>query len=643
MPEHDAADDDGAKKNAPADRARKKVGAHIGGAVSKLELATAPPSAKRPSRRRGNRWPAKGMAYDGVMPGAWKEEGPLDETGHLPADCPVRPLGYNGEDYYFVDTKGQVFCSGTNALGVERVQKLFSRNEDFLTWAWPAFGKGKNPKVTGFKAEEVRRDLYAACDARGPWTPTDRVRGRGAWLDRDRGLVLHCGEYLWVTDGKQGGRLEETGELGDHFYVRREASLVPWDQPVDDDINPAVEIFRHLDSWQFERGKVDAMIALGWMGVAMLGAALDWRPSIFVVGDAGTGKSELTGKKGYFRQLLGRSMLSTTNASEAGLYQIVGHDSLPIAIDELEGDDNPEQAQKIIKMARDAASGSVRIRGGSDHKGVEFAAQSTFSFSAINPPGIPPASLSRLAMLQLNPLPPDGQPPKLKAPETVGPRLLRRIADGFSDFPRLYEAYRTVLRANGHNSRGQNTFGTFLAAAHLLLGDAGMEACKLPWENLEWWGEQLSADAVPELENAQPVWLDCIERMMTRQIDKFHGGQRQTVAQVLEALNNNELGLAAATDALAAADIGLLGPENVESGYILAIPNKSDVLAKLMLGTPYSAQGVSQTSWNFALRRGPKEIFITDKERNRVTVAGQQRRCTLVRTGELRRWLQKNG
>src|SRR5690606_32357795 len=125
----------------------------------------------------------------------------------------------------------------------------------------------------------------------------------------------------------------------------------------------------------------------GWIGVALMGAALEWRPSIFVVGDAGTGKSELTGRRGLLRAVLGRSMLSTTNASEAGLYQIVGHDSLPIAIDELEGDEGVEQAQKIIKMARDAASGSIRIRGGQDHKGVEFQAQSSFSFSAINPPG----------------------------------------------------------------------------------------------------------------------------------------------------------------------------------------------------------------------------------------------------------------
>lgn len=609
---------------------KKKVSAVIGGALGKLDRAL---------RRHEVRWPIKGMPHNGAAPGAWREEGPFDDTGFLPADCPVRPLGYSGEDYYFVDTSGQVFNSGDKALGVERVQKLFAGNEDFLYWAFPSWSAGKNRKVTGFKAEEVRRDLYAACRSRGPWTPTDRVRGRGAWLDEQGRLVLHCGEFLWTE-----GRLEDTGELGDFFYVRRQASLVPWSEPVTADVNPAVEIFQMLRTWNFERGDIDVMIALGWLATAMMGAALDWRPSIFVVGDAGTGKSELSGRHGLFRAVLGRSMLSTTNASEAGLYQIVGHDSLPITIDELEGDDNADQAQKIIKMARDAASGSVRIRGGSDHKGVEFAAQSTFGFSAINPPGIPPASLSRLAILQINPLKStDGKVPKLKAPETVGPRLLRRIADNFTEFPKIYESYRTVLRANGHSSRGQNTFGTFLAAAHLLLGDEGMEQAGLPWESLDYWGEALAADAVPELEQVKPTWQDCIERIMTRPMDKFHSGSRQTIAQVIEEHLNSDLGFQAACNALAAADVGMVAPESVESGPLLAIPNNSDTLARMMAGTPYAAIGSSATSWNWALRRGPKEIFITDKARNRVSIGGLQRRCTLVRTGELRRWLQKNG
>lgn len=609
---------------------KKKVSAVIGAPLARLEHRLA---------RRRRTWPPRGMALDGVMPGEWREAGEVDETGYLPEDCPVRPLGYNGEDFYFVDTSGQVFCTGDKALGVERMQKLFAGEEEFLTWAWPAFGKAKKPTVTGFKTEDARRDLYAACRARGPWTPTDRVRGRGAWLDDQDRLVLHTGEYLWID-----GKLDDTGEHGEHFYVRRPASLVPWSEPVEHQDNPAIEIFKALRTWRMERGDVDAMLLLGAIGVALMGAALDWRPSIFVVGDAGTGKSELTGKNGLLRKVLGRSMLSTTNASEAGLYQIVGHDSLPISIDELEGEDGIDQAQKIIKMARDAASGSIRIRGGQDHKGVEFQAQSVFFFSAINPPGLPPASLSRLAIIQLNPLPADaGEPPRLEAAETIGPRLLRRLADGWSGWRAIYDAYRKELREHGHSSRGQNTFGTFLAAGQMLLGEDGMDALGLPWEDLTCWGEALSAEAVPELENIKPTWLDCIERILTRPIDKFAGGQRQTAAMILEAQLAGDKSFATAQLDLAAVDLGLVPGETETAGMMLAVPNQSDVLAKHLAGSPFAQHGASSGSWSWALRRAPPEICIKDKERNRVTIGGLQRRCTLIRLREVRSWLKEHG
>jgi hypothetical protein len=621
MAEHDASGDGGAKKNS----ARKKVSAVIGPARAKLDQALARPAIM---------WPPKGRPHEGVMPGNWKEQGPFDDTRLLPADCPVRPLGYDGENYYFVDTSGQVFNTGTSAMGVERVQKLFAGNEDFLNWAWPSWNRS-GKIVTGFKAEEARRDLYAACRKRGPWTPTDRVRGRGAWLDESGRMILHCGEYLWID-----GRLEQTGEFGEFFYVRRPASLLPWTEPVDLDTNPAIEIATLMRTWNFERGDVDVMLLMGWIGVALMGAALDWRPSVFIVGDYGQGKSELTGRTGLLRAVLGRAMLSTTNASEAGLYQIVGHDSLPIAIDELEGEDGIEQAQKIIKMARDAASGSIRIRGGQDHKGVEFQAQSTFIFSAVTPPPIPPASLSRLAILQLNPLNVSGDAPRLKAAETVGPRLLRRVADHYGDFIKLTGDYREVLKAHGHNSRGQKTFGTFLAAAHMLLGDEGMEKLRLPFEDLDFWGEALSADAVPELENAKPTWLDCLERMLTRPIDKFQGGQKTTPAAILEELLNGDMTAEAAINALAAVDIGIV-PDG--DGILLAIPNLSDVLVKHMLDTPYAQRGASSGSWSWALRRAPPEIAVKDKTRNRVTIAGLQRRCTLVRMRAVREWLKRFG
>jgi hypothetical protein len=89
------------------------------------------------------------------------------------------------------------------------------------------------------------------------------------------------------------------------------------------------------------------------------------------------------------------------------------------------------------------------------------------------------------------------------------------MADGWREtFPRLLPGpTRRRSGTNGHDQRGQNTFGTFLAAAHTLLGDDGMEACGLEIENLNEWGHRLAADTTPETANRQANWARCIEEI----------------------------------------------------------------------------------------------------------------------------------
>jgi hypothetical protein len=274
---------------------------------------------------------------------------------------------------------------------------------------------------------------------------------------------------------------------------------------------------------------------------------------------------------------------------------------------------------------------------------VEFQAQSAFLFSAINPPPLPPASLTRLAIIQINKFKGDpGAPPELKAAETVGPRLLRRIADGWDDFPRLYEVYRAELRRiGGHDSRGQNTFGTFLACAHLLLGEEGLDALGLPFESLEYYAESLRADLLPELSDKKDPWEQFIQLLLTSTIDAIQEhGQRMTVAQVVEASYGAEPWAAEkVTRYLAAAGIGYVDRRAEKLGGWLAVPNQSRVIGKMMADTPFGDRS-GNGNWRFALRRGidtgivhatlPAGVMGKKREDNRMTVAGNQERCLFI-------------
>lgn len=608
----------------------------VGGQKQKIEAQL---------RRNEPKWPKPGESLDGIAPGAWLEKGALDETLSLPDNCPVFPLGYEGEAFHFIDTMGQIFSTGDKALGVERIQKLFAGAEDFLYWAWPGTTLKIMKVKPSFNANAVRRDLFNACRKRGPWRASDMVRGRGAWKDGAGKLIIHTGEYLF-----RNGELTDTGEIDGHLYVRRPASIIPTPYPVAEDDNPAAEIFELLTTWNFKRGHIDRMFLLGSIGISMLGGALDWRPSIFIAGDTGGGKSELTGKFGLLRAIMGRAMVSTTNATEAGLYQLVGHDSLPIAIDELEGDEQPEQTQKMIKMARDAASGSIRIRGGQNHTGVDFQAQSVFYFSSINPPPLPPASLSRLAVLQLMPLKvTSAKPPVLKAAETVGPRLLRVLYDRWEALQYRLEDFYAILREAGYDARGQKTFGTFLAVATEMLGEKGCKHYGLPWDVPADWAQMIAPEDMIEVENKKPEWLRCLDEIQTIIIDQHVGGRKYSVAQVLEKFGDNEIGLKEANEQLAGTDLALIGTKgSLEDPLLLAIPNSSKALGRALMHSPYGHMG-GNGSWRFALDRGPEDIVIRKIQRgnakapsNKATVAGRQERCTFIHLRQYRLWLAEH-
>lgn len=627
------ADDD---RNDPRTAGLRRVSAVIGAGKAKAEakLKSAEP-----------KWPKPGMPLDGIGPGEWIEKGALDETLCLPDSCPIMPLGLEGEDYHFLDTMGQVFSTGDKVLGIERIQKLFAGCEDFLYWGWPGRPLKLMKIKPSFDANAVRRDLFAACRKRGQWRASDRVRGRGAWKDAQGQLIIHTGEYLFTR-----GELRETGEIDDHLYVRRPAAIVPSMAPVMAADNPAPDIYGMLETWNFSRGKIDRMFLLGSIGVSLLAGALGWRPSVFIAGDTGGGKSELTGPDGLLRGILGRSMISTTNATEAGLYQIVGHDSLPIAIDELEGDEAPEQTQKIMKMARDAASGSIRIRGGQNHTSVDFQAQSAFYFSSINPPPLPPASLTRLAILQLLPLKAEAgaTPPVLKDAEMVGPRMLRWLCDRWDQVNWRLNDFYNVLREAGHDARGQKTFGTFLALATEMLGKEGCERFGLPWDQVADWGAIVPPEDMIEIGDKKAEWLKCFDMIQSLVIDQHIGGRKYTVAQVLTQFGDNDINLKEANDRLSGADLALRGTKgSMEDPLLLAVPNSSRTLGRLLMNTPYGHMG-GNGSWRFALDRGPPEIIIRKiqgargtKPSNKATVAGRQERCTFINLKQFRLWLSQ--
>jgi hypothetical protein len=62
------------------------------------------------------------------------------------------------------------------------------------------------------------------------------------------------------------------------------------------------------------------------------------------------------------------------------------------------------------------------------------------------------------------------------------------------------------------------------------------------------------------------------------------------------------------------------------TGWLLAVPPAHPLLKKLLRDSPWAAGG-----WRDALRQCPVPgVMITDKRVNRISIGGEQERCTLV-------------
>ena len=530
----------------------------------------------------------------------------------------------DGDVIYLIDAMGQLAAVTPSSFGQGYIQRLFGNRIYYAYWAWPQ--RSKENQITGFKAEKVKESMYIAASNKGLWNAIEKVRGLGAWRGENGELTFHCGDCLYIN-----GERVETGEIGGHFYPRRPPIHGPWHESVRFDDNPVRDLFNVLKTWNWKRPDVDPLLFLGWLGTGLLGGALEWRPSMFLIGDKAVGKSTL---QAIVSQVLGDGLVSTPDTTAAGIYQRVGNGSLPVAIDELEAEADNRRVTAVVKLARLAASGGVMLRGGQDHTGVEFQARSSFLFSAINPPPLAPQDLSRMAILSIDRLDADriGELPELD--KHIGPKVMRRLADQWKNFEGMWQGYREALRGGGHDSRGQDTYGTFLACAHLMLGDEGMEEAGYRADDLSGWGEALEAASLSEKETAKENWKACLEHLLTSRVNAWRNGKQHNIGGVLEAYQddkNDFMNIREVREFLAQVDIGIL-PKGKRAKDILdphsdylAIPNEGPAIGELFEGKPW-AEGV----WTYALRQGPGSIIDYRKEVNKVKISGVSRRVTLV-------------
>ncbi len=510
--------------------------------------------------------------------------------GEIWPGCPVVALGVDEKTYFFLDWLGQLRAE--QKLDRLTILSIFGGHESILRDWFPRWSQQQN--VIGFDQGAAASQMMIACTEKGVWNAFEKVRGLGAWPDDLGGVVLHCGDAVLHK-----GVWREPAEIDGYVYPSAPRLPRPLEEPQASG-RAGQQLLDVLATWSWLRDDVDAYLLLGWICGAMFGGALDWRALVWVTGDAGTGKSTL---QKLVRHVMGGdgAILQSTDASEAGVRQFLMQSTIPVALDEIEAEAHGNKVQAVVKLARQAASGGVILRGGADHKGQEFKARSAFMFSSILVPPLLDQDISRIALLELMPLRRGETPPQIEPRHwtRIGRGLRSRVIDGWQRLHETLEAYRQALARAGHAARGCDQFGTLLAMADLALYDEVPDAGRC-----DAWAERLSAAIIDEQTDQAADWQRCLNHLFGQAVDVYRGGERINVGRwiLIAAGMDTSKEVHEAERALASVGLRVYG---LKSSAELAIANSHPGLAQLFEGTQWHATAGQRGVWAQATKRIP--------------------------------------
>lgn len=312
-----------------------------------------------------------------------------DESHMLSGDfgLPFRVLGYDGGTfYYFPFKQRQIISLTAGAHSINNLLQLASLSQ------WQSFFSSENGNQTaiGQIATLATNALMRRAEERGVFNEADRVRGCGAWSDAGR-AILHCGDVIYVD----GVPTDPKAVSSRYVYIAAQKIFTPGEVALSSAEARKLRDICESCSWE---NKLSGSLLAGWLVIAPICSMLEWRPHIWLTGQAESGKTTVMNK--IIKAALGPIAHSVDGGtSEPAIRAGLGYDGRPLIYDEAEAESNAQRTtmQGVLSLARKASSGQVVVKFGQP----SFKAQFCACFSAINPPVKDFADETRIVMMVL--------------------------------------------------------------------------------------------------------------------------------------------------------------------------------------------------------------------------------------------------
>ena len=519
-------------------------------------------------------------------------------SGHLPG-MPFRCLGFDRGIYFYLPDKA---CQVVSLTPAQHIKNYLITLAPLDLWA-DTYGK-ENEKGQVFIDWTGAADaLIGASIKAGVYDPS-RIRGRGTWFDDSR-VVLHLGSRL-VVDGTSSPITKLPENLNSYyFYENAKPIQGPGDEALGD--AEAQEIADIATGFKWETPAASHLL-LGWIVLAPVCGALDWRPHIWVTGPAGSGKTSLL--KLFMKPLLGGMFEGATGGTtEAGLRGQLRSDAIPIVFDELEQNEqkDKQQVQNILSLARIASSEGGKIYKGTTNGGVNtFEIRSMFCVSSINVGLVQRADLDRFCVLSL-------RKDQISKDDWVGfeARILeaciddngrKLVARTILQIPMIRRNSKVIASALAikFGQRYGDQYGTLLAGAWTLRPNGGGDITvkqALTWiDSMNWENREVDTNDADEVR--------CISKIL-QTILQVDGGRRIAVVELIQLaasgktyVNENSPLPGDEIESI----LGRYGMKVVQN--CLAVANSSTNLQGILRETPWAG-----TAYRQALRRLPEAVI----------------------------------
>lgn len=493
-----------------------------------------PPEEAAPRREGPPEKYAHGSWYDRARHDWWFDS--------EPDPCPVRPMGYGGGLYVFVSPHGEYrrFTSAQlhRAGGLS---DLFAARIWWLTKHFPGVDK-RTGEPTGRPNTIIAAEaMMRACVDAGYLSADIEHRLAGTWRGPDGAPIVHCGDVL-IHNGEI---LKPGTRLGSPLYViagrLERPALETFGNgrarfaAVKTDVGHRFVAF--LLNWTFQHDG-GAELTAGFVAMASLGDAIDWRSHLFFRARPGAGKSTLMR---LIRAALGGAAHDVaTTYSAAFVEQHYRAQARAILLDENESDADPTRMKRtteLVKLLSDEG-GAKGGRGGADGTARSLDVHGAVCMAATVRGQWKQQDKERISVVELDRFEGEGRKVAthdeinalIAEAEKLSPLLRARLLDRWELFhENVARARRRILELGG-TARDGNQLGHLLAGWWTLISDepAGDDLLDDIGRRFLRWIVSIN-DA---REGSDPA-MQCWNRLLGEDAHVWRGGETLTVGQVI--------------------------------------------------------------------------------------------------------------